>query len=65
MIFRVLIVAIATVGLAVGIAPAAEAGGPYRNCTAAHQDGRGDIPQGDSDYWNGGDRDRDGIACEW
>ncbi|MET0456253.1 MAG: excalibur calcium-binding domain-containing protein [Mycobacterium sp.] len=50
--------------VAVGIAPAASAAGPYRNCTAAHEDGRYDIPQGDPDYWSGGDRDGDGIACE-
>lgn len=50
--------------VAVGAAPAAAAAGPYKNCTAAHQDGRWDIPQGDSDYWSGGDRDGDGIACE-
>ena len=49
---------------AVGLAPIAQAGGPYRNCTEAHQDGRWDIPVGDPDYWNGGDRDHDGIACE-
>ena len=49
---------------AVGVAPVAVAAGPYRNCTEAHKDGRYDIPQGDSDYWSGGDRDGDGIACE-
>ena len=38
--------------------------GKYKNCTEAHQDGRWDIPQGDPDYWDRGDRDHDGIACE-
>jgi hypothetical protein len=50
--------------LGVGVAPIASATAPYRNCTAAHQDGRWDIPQSDPDYWSGGDRDGDGIAGE-
>jgi hypothetical protein len=49
---------------AVGAAPIASASGPYANCTAAHKDGRWDIPVGDPDYWDDGDRDQDGIACE-
>jgi hypothetical protein len=49
---------------AIGLAPQAVASGPYANCTAAHQDGRWDIPKGDQDYWPAGDRDNDGIACE-
>lgn len=45
--------------------PIAEAAGQkYSNCTQAHADGRYDIPQGDPDYWTGGDRDHDGYACE-
>ncbi|HVQ50219.1 MAG TPA: excalibur calcium-binding domain-containing protein [Mycobacterium sp.] len=48
---------------AIGLAPQAVASGPYTNCTAAHQDGRWDIPKGDPDYWPA-DRDNDGIACE-
>ena len=47
-----------------GGAPEAAAGGPYANCTQAHEDGRYDISQGDPDYWSAGDRDSDGIACE-
>lgn len=46
------------------MAPLASASGPYANCTQAHADGRYDIPQDDPDYWPGGDRDHDGIACE-
>jgi hypothetical protein len=46
------------------LARLASAGGPYANCTQAHADGRYDIPQDDPDYWDGGDRDHDGIACE-
>jgi hypothetical protein len=61
---KAFIVAVAVVGAAVGIAPAALAAGPYANCTQAHKDGRYDIPQGDPDYWSAGDRDGDGIACE-
>lgn len=44
--------------------PIASAGPPYKNCTEAHQDGRWDIPQGDSAYRSKLDRDGDGIACE-
>lgn len=63
--FRTIIVAALIAGAAaVGAAPLANASGPYRNCTEAHQDGRYDIPQGDPDYWPAGDRDNDGIACE-
>lgn len=65
MFVRVLIAsAVAFGAVTAGIAPVASATGPYRNCTQAHQDGRWDIPQGDADYWPGGDRDGDGIACE-
>jgi hypothetical protein len=61
---KAFVVAAALVGAAVGTAPVVLAQGSYTNCTQAHQDGRYDIPQGDPDYWTGGDRDRDGIACE-
>lgn len=61
---RAIIVAAAIAGAAVGTAPAVFAEGSYKNCTEAHKDGRYDIPQGDPDYWSGGDRDGDGIACE-
>jgi hypothetical protein len=63
-VFKAILVAVALVVAAMGTAPAAIAGGPYANCTAAHQDGRYDIPKGDPDYWSKGDRDGDGIACE-
>ena len=62
---RLLIAATLVAGAAaIGAAPMAAASGPYANCTAAHKDGRWDIPKGDPDYWDGGDRDHDGIACE-
>ncbi len=54
-------------GLGAGFvaAPIAAANtGPYKNCTAAHADGRYDIPQGDPDYVASQDRDGDGYACE-
>jgi hypothetical protein len=49
---------------AIGAAPAAVAAGPYANCSEAHADGRYNIPQDDPDYWEAGDRDGDGYACE-
>jgi len=61
---RGLLAAVIVAATAVGLTPVAAAAGPYRNCTEAHKDGRYDIPQGDPDYWSGGDRDGDGIACE-
>ena len=48
----------------IGAAPAALAERPYANCTEAHDDGQWDIPQGDPAYWDGGDRDDDGYACD-
>jgi hypothetical protein len=53
---------IAVAGL--GLAPAVATASPYANCSEAHADGRYDIPKGDPDYWDGGDRDHDGIAWE-
>ena len=64
MFVRVVIASAAVVACAVGIAPAASADGPYKNCTAAHADGRYDIPKGDPDYVASQDRDGDGVACE-
>jgi hypothetical protein len=62
---RTFIVALAIgAAAAIGGAPLANAHGSYSNCTEAHADGRYDIPQWDPDYWPGGDRDSDGIACE-
>lgn len=64
MIRTILVAAFVVTAPAIVLAPSAVADGPYANCSAAHADGRYDIPQGDPDYWDGGDRDRDGIACE-
>lgn len=64
MFIRVIVASVAVAAAAVGIAPAASAAGPYKNCTAAHADGRYDTPQGDPDYVPSQDRDGDGVACE-
>lgn len=65
---RLIVAAMATVaaflGVGLSIAPAAQADPPYRNCTAARQDGRYNIPRGDPAYQQKLDRDNDGIACE-
>lgn len=61
---RALIVAALITSAGVAIAPVAQASGPYKNCSAAHADGRYNIPQGDPDYKASQDRDGDGIACE-
>jgi len=63
--FRIFIAAsLVAAAAGLGAASVANAEGPYANCTQAKADGRYDIPQGDPDYWPGGDRDQDGIACE-
>jgi hypothetical protein len=61
---RAVLSAVVIMIASVCLAPSAEAHGPYKNCTQAKADGRHDIPKGDPDYWSGGDRDGDGIACE-
>lgn len=47
-----------------GLTPAIAAASQYSNCSQAHADGRYNIPEGDPDYWDDGDRDGDGYACE-
>lgn len=37
----------------------------WTNCTQAHQNGEGDIPQGSAHSCSKQDRDGDGIAREW
>lgn len=59
-----LAVAALVAGLGVVLAPVATAAGPYSRCKDAAQDGVYNIPKGDPNYWPGGDRDNDGIACE-
>jgi len=55
-------VMVASIGL--GLAPTASAGPSYDTCTEAAEDGVFNIPEDSDDYWSGGDRDGDGIACE-
>ncbi len=54
----------AIAGVGVAAAPMASADPPYANCKAAANDGRYNIPRGDSAYSSKLDRDDDGIACE-
>jgi hypothetical protein len=61
---RIALCAVSSAVASVGLAPAAVAERPYADCTEAHQDGRWDIPQNDPAYWDGGDRDHDGFACD-
>jgi hypothetical protein len=35
------------------------------DCTEAHQNAEGDMPQGSAHYCPKQDRDSDGVACEW
>lgn len=37
---------------------------PVGKLQEARQDGRYDIPKDDPAYWDGGDREHDGYACE-
>lgn len=63
---RALVVAASIAVSVLGFAPAAQSspGQVYDNCTEAHDDGRWDIPQSDDAYWEDGDRDGDGYACD-
>jgi Excalibur calcium-binding domain len=60
---RTFVIAAAIGALAIGAAPVASAA-PYKNCTAAAQDGRYNIPSDDPAYGEWLDRDLDGIGCE-
>jgi hypothetical protein len=64
--FCVIAIAAAVVGTGLGLPTSglAAQGPVYDNCTEAHDDGRWDIPQSDDAYWEGGDRDDDGYACD-
>lgn len=63
MLRALLVGAMLTFG-AVGLAPAAVAGPPYKNCSEAHADGAYNIQQGEDGYASKLDRDGDGYACE-
>jgi hypothetical protein len=60
---RTFVIAAAIGAVAIGMAPAASAA-PYKNCTAAAQDGRYNIPSDDSAYGSWLDSDSHGIGCE-
>jgi hypothetical protein len=63
-----LTVSASSVPAAVGLTPPIplNSGGCYwTNCTEAHQNGEGNISQGNAHYCSKQDRDGDGIACEW
>jgi hypothetical protein len=60
---RAFVVAAAIGALAIGVAPAASAA-PYKNCKAAAQDDRYNIPSDDPAYGPWLDSDSDGIGCE-
>ena len=57
-------VAVVVAGIGMGLAPTASAVSPYESCSEAADDGVYNIPEDSDDYWSGGDRDDDGIACE-
>lgn len=57
--------AIALAGIAAAPANAKPSPGPvYATCSDAHEAGVYDIPQGNPAYWDDGDRDDDGYACD-
>ncbi len=61
--FRVVFVAAAIAGGAVGLTPVAAAA-PFKNCTAARDAGYENIPSSSEYYGEHLDRDLDGIGCE-
>ena len=63
---NLIVLAAVAVGIGLGLAPMASAdpGPVYANCTEARDAGDTDIPIGDDAYWEDGDRDGDGVACE-
>lgn len=64
MIIRVAAAVLLAGVVSIGLPAVAQADRPYANCTEAHDDGRYDIPESDPAYWDGGDRDHDGFACD-
>lgn len=63
MTIRMLVVALAVTGTAVGLAPLATAA-PYKNCSQAKANGDYNIPSTSDKYGPWLDRDGDGIGCE-
>lgn len=62
--YKLVAMALLAGAVSIGLSPVAQAVRPYANCTEAHADGRYDIPESDPAYWDGGDRDQDGFACD-
>lgn len=60
----VAVIAPAPAGVATPI-PLNSNGCYWANCTEAHQNKEGNIPQGSPHYCSKQDRDDDGVACEW
>lgn len=64
MIYKLAVAALLVGAVSIAVPAVAQAERPYANCTEARADGRSDIPQTDPAYWDGGDRDHDGFACD-
>jgi hypothetical protein len=64
MIQALVMAAFVVAATAIGAAAPAAVASPYANCSEAKADGVYNIPRGDENYWEDGDRDQDGIACE-
>ena len=62
--FRVLAPAALLLAAAIGLAPIANASGPYSNCSQAKADGVCNITRDSPYYLAKLDRDSDGVACE-
>lgn len=60
----VTVASLAVMGVYVAPLGWADPGPVYANCTEARADGAYNIPQDDPAYWEDGDRDGDGYACE-
>lgn len=62
--FIAITAAVACIGLCLAPSAVAAPGPVYANCTEAREAGDTDILVGSDAYWEDGDRDGDGIACE-
>jgi hypothetical protein len=64
MVQKLVIAALLAGAVALGVAPAAIADAPYKNCTQARANGDTDIPSSSDKYGPWLDRDGDGLGCE-
>ena len=62
---KLIALAVVAAGIGLGLAPAVQQRTLYESCSEAAEDGVYNIPEDSDDYWSGGDRDDDGIACEY